>query len=490
MALFGNKDKKARMEDEFGDLREEFVTDEEYRKSHLIDTIHERSAANRRLSKTLRNVTVGGVAFLALFSIVSGPAALFRSNVTDERIDTLQSPAFKTRYDARGAEVIRDYFAHNTPSVNLTSNVNWAGYLTTGGASGQVSQGSAGGQSGQGGDGASVRSAPVQVQSLSFVSGEQVPFIMSPDDMRELEGSPNGNPFNNPVQENLVYTGVIDGEVYTFHISFIIPDIDDPSRDPYLASNPTIMPHGDARSVNIPDGSVPPADDPMFEKTDIDSTTQSTINDWVSAYAAGDSAAIKRLTGDNDPTNMYRGLGEFSLIGNSRVVWAYNVYPDGDRSISDPATLVRINFQLQSNNSSLNTQQSGSGSQEIPFAPTQSMDILLTGANTGIPNVVAWTADGNWKGLSTHMNAEKITASDMEAQATGTTPSSGARTGTSTRGTGTTTSGTTGTVTGTTTSTPRSMTGDEPSSVPSGSAARPLDRGEENPSPQDQGMNN
>lgn len=486
MAIFRDKEKKNRMSDEYGDLREDFVTDEEYRKTHFIDTIHERSAANKRMSVILRRVTLGGMAFILVFIAASGPSALFRNQVTNDRVDALQSPAFKTRYDSVGAEVIRDYFAHNTPSINLTSNVSWSGFSTVSNSSGASEKGGLqndpdkkSNTRGQNQGQSSLQSAPVNVKSIAFVSGEQVPFVMNSKEADELNNSPYGNPFVNPIQENLQYTGTIDGTVYNFYISLIIPDVDDPTKEPYLASNPTIMPHDEARFVNIPSGSVPPENDPMFTKVDIDGTTESTINEWVAAYAAGDSTALKRLSGDNDPKRTYKGLGGFSLIGNASVVWAYNVNPEKNKSEDEKSTtLVRITYQLQSSNDNLKAQQGGSTSgasgKDVPFAPTQSMDILLTGANTGIPNVVAWTADGNWKRLATYMNAVPVDPEQEKAASQGenTTGSSTA----STRSTGTTTSGSSTSRSSGASSSPSSKVDDEEGNSTSStqSVARPM----------------
>lgn len=417
MASKKKKKNAERITDEFGDMREPFVTNKEYMENNIIEMVYDRNAKNKKIKNFLVKTLVVGTSCLLVLGISAGPLSLMKTGALNDRVTSLQSPAFKTRYDALGADIIYNYYAQNKPNVNLLTTASWSGTSTAGGIdsgsnnsvlqnpndTNSGSRGSAGNISAQ-----STNSKPVAVTNLSFIKGEQVPFVLSKDDKNTIESNENKeNPFVNPVQENLSYLGYLNGKVYVFNISIAIPDIKDPTKLPYLINSPTMTVYDGSETLPLKTGTVPP-DDPMYVNvTDkVGETVLEAIDNWASAYVEDERDDLKRITGDKDPKSYYKGIGGFSLVGRVSLVWAYHIFPDG-KEIEDPFTVMRVSFQMKSKEDiqslQLDSHRSDSNSS---FAPVQTMDILMSGTASGIPSVVAWTSAGNWKELSSYMNAE------------------------------------------------------------------------------------
>lgn len=412
------KKKSERITDEFGDMREPFVTNKEYMENSIIEMVYDRNTKNKKIKNFLVKTLVVGTSFLLVLGISAGPLSLMRTGALNDKVTSLQSPAFKTRYDALGADIIYNYYAQNKPNVNLLATASWSGTNTTSsvdsGSNNSVLQNpnntnSSSNRASSGNVGVqSTNSKPVAVTNLSFIKGEQVPFVLSKDDKNTIESNENKeNPFVNPVQENLSYLGYLNGKVYIFNISLAIPDTKDPTKLPYLINSPTMTVYDGSETLPLKIGTVPP-DDPMYVNvTDkVGETVLESIDNWASAYVEDERDDLKRITGDKDPKSYYKGIGGFSLVGRASLVWAYHIFPDG-KEIEDPFTVMRISFQMKSKEDiqspQLDNQKNDSNSS---FAPIQTMDILMSGTASGIPSVVAWTSAGNWKELSSYMNAE------------------------------------------------------------------------------------
>lgn len=411
MAKKRKNNKKERLIDEFGDLRMPRSTNQEKtERLGIIQTVYDRNSKNKKIKDMLIKAFVAIVTFILFIVTIAGPLSLIRTNYFNDKVDALSSPAFKTKYDLLGAEVIRAYYAHKQPNVNIFNKVTWPGLETNRTTSDSIlEEGSSNGGEGLAGADANVRertsnanmnisnSGPVIVENISFINGEQVPFIFSKEDERAVGRDSDNTLFIDPIQENLQYTGTIDGKKYTFSISLAIPQQGNDNITPYLITNPVMTTSTSTKSINVNVGTVPPESE-EYISTELSPNVMETIDNWVSSYAEDDRESLKRLSGDTDPNTYYVGLSNFSLIGRASLDWAYNVYPDGDQ-VEDPFTIARITFQLQSKNS---TTQDGVNT---TFAPLQSMDIMLRGAQTGIPNIVAWQPAGYWQNLSSNMNA-------------------------------------------------------------------------------------
>lgn len=448
MGLFNKKDNKARLIDEFGDMREPVETNKEYEENHYIEEVYGRNERNRKIQSVATKAIIGGIAASLAFCLVTGPVSIVTTVKNREHIDAVASPAFKTRYDDLGAEVIKSYYAQKQPIVNVTTQVHWPGVSIsdTGGVTkrdansaprkesseifSKDDRNAASNNAKQRNVTSAQSSAPVTVENVSFIGGKQVPFRVSEEDKKTIE---KGKTFPNPRQENLSYTGVIDSNVYIFTVSLIIPDIDDPLPQPYLAQDPTMTYFAPITSLKMQTGTTPPTNDPTkFAPINLDETTMDTIDDWVSAYVENDSSTLKRLTGDTDAQNAYYGLGGFSLIGRTSVVWSYAVNPTGKEDDDSPV-VARISYQMRSTDSSL-SQKIGKNNQDVPFAPMQYMDILITGANAGIPSIVAWAPAGEWESLKSYMNATVVdneTQKSVQEKSTSSTTSSSSTSSTS-----------------------------------------------------------
>ena len=491
MGLFGKRDKKeTRLIDEFGELTEPMETNSEYEKNHFVEEVYGRNASNRKRQSMMTKVVIYGVSALTVFALVSGPVSMVTASKTKDLTTSLATPAFKTRYEDLGASIIRDYYAHKQPTVNLTSQVHWGGVSVSGGGiqQGKTSKTGDTGESDPdlgladpslnrvGGDSSSTpsqqqggtQSAPVEVTGISYIGGKQVDFITSKDDSTNIEKTKK---FTNPKLETLSYSGVIDGNIYTFTVSLIIPDVNSPEIRPYLANDPTMTYYAPITSIDLQKGQVPSSSDQgTYQPVELSDTAVETIDNWAVAYAGNDQAALKRLSGDTDPQTVYHGLGGYSVVGRTNIVWSYTVDTGNDKDV----TVARISYQMRSSNNSLSSSSSSKNGKNTPFAPTQYMDILIRGAGKGIPTIEAWAPAGQWKELRSGLNAITVDPNGSSPGTTqgNTTTSSTTTTSSSSAGTGSATS-----------STPRSTTGSKNGSTSSTKKSTSSSTGDKTTSP-------
>lgn len=391
--MFGRKKDKYEEDPTTRDIP--YMTNQKTLDSYGIYPVRKRSAKSamwqRRIASFFVLASVAFIFFAMVTSIFSGN----RVSSLSADVEQNKSPAFKSRYDSLGASIVTSYFSGKTPPVNLFSNANWPNLSQEddGTQSGVQTQGGVGPGGGQ----------PVDVKDLSLIEAYETPFhaASGSGDKKDL------SVFTNPMNEVLRYTGTIDGRQYEFGVYLIVPDINDYSKLPYLVSPPTIMPMRTLVSADI-EGSKPEEGD-VFTEQELNSGTVDVINKWASAYAQGDSAAIKSYTGDGRVEATYQGLGGFTLVGSPTVEWSY-MYRDQE---SDKDRIVaRISFTMSSEisgnsvsdsaNNDL-TDSSSTGNNE--FTPVQVMDILLGNFEEGVADIMAWGPGGMWQTLTPRMNS-------------------------------------------------------------------------------------
>lgn len=386
---FGKK-KQRPDRDDFGEKDLPFVTSEKALEFQGIKPL--RGSSQRSVEIRRKSIIALLVAIFTFFTVSAGVSLVSNGKTSSLKTQVEQnaSPAFKSRYDSLGESIIRTYFSHQTPPVNLMSNVEW----TTG-------EGSEGGSS----------SSPVDVEGLSLVEAYQTDFSSGDIDKKDKEL------FSKPKNEVLRYSGVIDGRQYEFGVYLIIPNIDDPQQLPYLVSPPTILPMDRLVTADV-EGSKPTGED--FEEAQLNEGTINNITRWASAYAQNDSDTLKSLTGDNRVEAVYPGVGGFSLEGNPEDVWAYQYE---DKETGEQRIVARVQFSMSStvsSGSSKNDDISGSSS-DGKFVPQQVMDILLGNFDEGEADILAWGPGGMWQTLRPRMNAvlPVVTGKDGEGDDSG-----------------------------------------------------------------------
>lgn len=369
-------------EDEFGEKDLPYRTAERA----MEDVGIQRVRGRPKRAVTVQRFIVMGVFFIILsflaFTLFNSLKANNGVSQAREEIVNNSSPAFKVRYDQLGAEVIRSYYAAKSPVTNILPNVNWPG-----------SQGSTG-----------MESAPVEVNGLQLIRGESL-FQAIPQSV--LDEDETGT-FSNPMNEILEYTGVIDGRQYSFTVNLIVPDVDDSTKLPYLASAPTIEPMEPLVITQLeasrPDTS---GENPEFSPVELNESSLSMISDWASAYAQDNQNGLKMIAGDGNINSSYKGLGGYSLVGTPTVVWSYERKNPSDEN-ANGQIYTRVSFVMETrvsaNASSAETQVRG-GEQSRTFRPVQSFDLLLDNYEEGTPNIVAWVPAGGWYHLEPRMNA-------------------------------------------------------------------------------------
>jgi len=389
------KNRKELLEDEYGEKGDPFKTTKQTLDDYGVMKLE--GFLKKRINIT--NWLVKGI--LTLAAVISLLVAIMpitlngKVNTMSNRIDSMQSPAFKTRYEDLGKAIITAYYNQDKPPVNIMSGVAWSipneEDEDTPSQEGNITNGS----------------FPVHVENLALVR--------SPKTMNILPQSSKGSVFTNPKNEVLVYSGNINGDPYEFSISLIIPDIDDPTTLPYLASPPVMMPATQIVQTNETNLDTP-SESAGYKDTKLNDFSVNAITEWASAYAQNDGDSLKRISGDQNPYHRYAGIGGFSVQGSAIPVWSYeNNFATAD-NLEDDFIITRIQFNMvkRIDGARSDTQKEVIGSGTGEFVQTQTFDIMLRNFNAGTPNIVAWGPAGSWSSLVEFGNAVQI--SEKEAK--------------------------------------------------------------------------
>lgn len=389
------KNKKDLLQDEWGEKRDPYKTTLQTLDDYGVYEI--RGFSQRKIN--IMNWLIRGI--ITLLAVIAVLVAIMpitlsgKVNTIENRVESMQTPAFKSRYDDLGKSIIQAYYSHQEPPVNLMSNISWAGY--------------------KGEDNDSSQSSPVEDSAPIIVNN--LSLIRSPETVKMSPSRDRDTVFTNPRNEVLVYSGTVDGKPYEFSISLIIPNVDDPTTLPYLASPPVMMPAKNIILTNESDLDTPAQSD-GYTPLKLNEFSLKAIADWASAYAQDDTESLKRITGDQSAAHMYHGLGGFSLEGTPTSLWAFQNSLGTLQDDTDDFIISRVQFRMvkRLDNNLSNTQREVLGERTGMFVQTQTFDLMLRNFSSGTPNVVAWGPAGTWSSLSEFGNATEITQEDIDKQ--------------------------------------------------------------------------
>lgn len=116
----------------------------------------------------------------------------------------------------------------------------------------------------------------------------------------------------------------------------------------------------------------------VADNVNLPSAVTGILNEWANAYAADDAAQLKLIVGDPESNAQYYGIPGFKS-GKLSVVYALS-FKEGDKPAVPKEILVRARVSLESANG---------------FSSETEYDLLVDGADTGSPHVVAWGPAGS-----------------------------------------------------------------------------------------------
>lgn len=146
-------------------------------------------------------------------------------------------------------------------------------------------------------------------------------------------------------------------------------------QGPQLAATPSLVPLAPTTQAQLP------ALDYRGDTSQVapPAPVVSLVAEWATAWAAGDSATLKRLTGDTAP-GVYRGLGGF---GVERTVLISAVTIDSDPAAAAPLRLVvRVAVWVRAPGANVSGQ-------------SVELDLLVVDAASDLPKVTAWGPAGS-----------------------------------------------------------------------------------------------
>lgn len=119
------------------------------------------------------------------------------------------------------------------------------------------------------------------------------------------------------------------------------------------------------------------------------------VNTWVGAYTSGDPVALRQVVGDPDASHTYLPLSGLTGARGTVLVGGWLTEGTGDEAVRTGDMVVSLTMTLPWNG-------------QDPDATNQTLatyDLLVTGADTAAPRVVAWGGAGTGPTLSAYDNA-------------------------------------------------------------------------------------
>jgi len=313
--------------------------------------------------KRLRARAIANLMIVAVVVVVvlNGYAALqnYRTAVHMRATEnSIASPAFKSRYDILGAQVVESWLSGGQPPVDMVDGIKWPSSTDRG-------------------------FVGIDVVSIGYLGGTTVP----------LEGTSD-------FHESLTYSVIAaDGSQYLVTIDMgIVRDASGKAR-PILFGAALVEPRN---SVSVVTGTGKPAW-PTFAVSE-GSAVAGRVNEWVDAWTSNNTGALKALTGDPSPAT-YTGMQSaqtWEVVPKSvHVLWAV-VRPD------DGNVVLRVTWDIQTPEVTTPSSPSLPGGsvlgevadddaavlEPVSKRIRQSADLLIGDAATGLPRVLAWGAPG------------------------------------------------------------------------------------------------
>lgn len=147
---------------------------------------------------------------------------------------------------------------------------------------------------------------------------------------------------------------------------------------------------------------------PGLPSANISEETTKAVTAWARAYTSGDSQALRLVVNDPDPKHTYLPLVG-SLLDAVEVNDAAGVWPAGHPTKEEENLNKQPSTLLVSVTLRLAWPVDGEDPESGPALPAISYDVLVTGADTASPRVVAWSGPGLGVGLKPLVNAVKTT---------------------------------------------------------------------------------
>lgn len=169
--------------------------------------------------------------------------------------------------------------------------------------------------------------------------------------------------------------------------------VNDKAPTPVLAAVPTILPLITANTdTSAADLSTLPN---KIESSSISNALSQRVSSWATEYAKSgvDSAALKALTGDQDPNHQYSGLGGWTLATAPQILSAAAppVNEAGDRQTG---IILRVALVM-----------SPPGANGGTVRSEYDVWVQATGSNDDVAPIVAWAPAGSYSLMYPYMNA-------------------------------------------------------------------------------------
>lgn len=173
--------------------------------------------------------------------------------------------------------------------------------------------------------------------------------------------------------------------------------------DQYAAvGTPSIQPQAPATNTEL----LNPTLWPGTQEDAASDSVEKSVTGWAEAFTSGDPVALRQVVGDPDSTHSYVTLDGAQDVTSAIVTSAWVMDTSGDTPVRTSTMLVNVNLTMT---------WPGQDPEKVSGTTSAAYDLMVVGADTAAPRVVAWGGSGSGPSLEEFSNSVSTTIpSDLD----------------------------------------------------------------------------
>lgn len=329
-----------------------------------------------------------------LFAVFYLPKVSRTTRALDERTKTLDNPTYPVRYAGLGQAIIEAWYTQNPSPVGLGDGVSWPSDDKTDNSETDsdadqttpqtAPSGAAPNNPANSNGNAEVTTLdkPPRLSHVSFYSGQR--HIVN----------------DGGTMETLTYSAQLERNTGTVLVTIPLYVSEPDDSLPVLMAAPTLTTidrQGEAEDAKRELPKTSAVKNPAVE-------TQ--VTTWAKAWTSNNLEDLKAATGDPSTTSAYRGFASpgWSMDDDSMSVqWVKWRSTQAHEDKADAEVIARVSWSMTKTVAT--KKKDDVVTERTAYHTQQTMDILLSDAESGNPHVVAWGPVGSWPDLQKYGNA-------------------------------------------------------------------------------------
>ena len=336
-----------------------------------------------------------------LFAVFYLPRVSRTTRALDERTKTLDNPTYPVRYAGLGQAIIEAWYTQNPPPVGLGDGVSWPSDDTTENSDTTSDTDTNTTPSGPSGIGATAAN-PAPNNPANPNANAEVTTVDKPPRLSHISfySGQRHIVHDGGTMETLTYSAQLEHNTGTVLVTIPLYVTEPDDSLPVLMAAPTLTTidrQGEAKDAKKELPKTNAVKNPAID-------TQ--VTTWAKAWSSNNLEDLKAATGDPSTTSAYRGFASpgWSMDDDSMSVqWVKWRSVQASEAKEDAEVIARVSWSMTKTEAT--KKKEDVVTERTAFHTQQTMDILLSDAESGNPHVVAWGPVGSWPDLQKYGNA-------------------------------------------------------------------------------------